>query len=91
MNATLKEFIKNERWQKAKDGTHEYTVITWKPELKKEFREFVSAIYKYGFKEKFQGTNYTYLTINEYTYWTMNYRVEATILINRKPADICLG
>jgi len=91
MKASLKEFIKNVRWQKAKDKTHEYTVLAWKPELKTEFREFVSAIYKFGYKEKFQATTYTYLTIDGYTYWTMNYRVEATILVNRKLADDSFG
>jgi len=84
MDPLLKEYIKKVRWQKAKDGTHEYTVVSWKPELEKEFREFVSTIYEKGYKEKFHGTTYTYLTINGYTYWTMNYRVEVTILINRK-------
>lgn len=85
MNAdAIREYIKKVRWQKAKDGSHEYTVVTWKPELEKEFRAFVRSIYEKGVKEKFRGTHYTYLTIDGYTYWTMNYRVEATILINRK-------
>ena len=84
MKTLLHDYIKNVRWQKAKDGTHEYTVVTWKPELEKEFRKFVSIIYETGYKEKFSNTTYTYLTIDGYTYWTMNYRVDATILINRK-------
>lgn len=84
MNASLRDYINSVKWQKAKDGTHEYTVVTWKPELEKDFREFVSTIYETGYKEKFHGTTYTYLTIDDYTYWTMNYRVEVTILINRK-------
>ena len=86
MNASLKDYISSVKWQKAKDGTHEYTVVTWKPELEKDFREFVSTIYETGYKEKFYGTTYTYLTIDGYTYWTMNYQVEVTILINRKRA-----
>ena len=86
MNVSLREYINKVRWQKAKDGTHEYTVVSWKPEVEKEFREFVSVIYKKGRKEKFHGTTYTYFTIDDYTYWTMNYAVEVTILINRKIA-----
>lgn len=86
MKTSLIDYIKKVRWQKAKDGTHEYTVVTWKPELEKEFREFVSTIYKKGVKEKFYGRTYTYLTVDGYTYWSMNYRVEVTILINRKLA-----
>lgn len=80
----LREYIQKVRWQKAKDGTHEYTVVMWKPELEKDFREFVSTIYETGFKEKFHGSTYTYLTIDGYTYWAMNSRVEAEILINRR-------
>lgn len=80
----LRKYIAKVRWQTAKDKTHQYTVVTWKPELEKEFREFVSIIYGNGFKDKFQGRTYTYLTIDGYTYWTMNYRVETTILINRR-------
>lgn len=82
-----REYIEKVKWQRAKDNTHEYTVVTWKPELEKEFRQFVSTIYKEGFKEKFQGRNYTYLTIDNYTYWTMNYKVEITILINRREGN----
>lgn len=84
MNFSLEEFIKKVRWQKAKDGTHEYTVKEWHPELEKEFREFVHTIYEQGFKESFYGTDYVYLAVGKHTYWTMNYRVEVTILINRK-------
>ena len=87
MKNTLEKFIKKVRWQKAKDNTHEYTVITWSPELTHEFREFVRTIYEKGVKEKYKATMYTYLTIDNYTYWTMNYRVEVTILINRKVVD----
>ncbi len=81
----LRKYIAKVKWQTAKkDKTHQYTVVMWKPELEKEFREFVSVIYENGFKEKFQGRTYIYLTIDGYTYWTMNYRVETTILINRR-------
>lgn len=80
----LKKYITKVRWQTAKDKTHQYTVVTWKPELEKEFRVFVAAIYKHGFKGKYRRTTYTYLTIDSYIYWSMNYRVEATKLINRR-------
>ena len=84
MKTSLKDYIKKVRWQKAKDMTHEYTVVTWKPELEKDFRLLVKAIRDRGFKDKFYGKMYTYLTINDYTYWTMGYSVGHTILINRK-------
>lgn len=84
MKFSLKHYIKNVRWRRAKDGTQEYTVMKWKPELEKEFRKFVSIFYDTSYKEKFSNTTCTYLTIDGYTNWTMNYRVDATILINRK-------
>lgn len=87
MNTSLREYINKVRWQLAKDKTHDYTVVTWKPELENEFREFVKAIYAQGFKDKFYGRTYTYLTIDDYTYWTMGYSVQYTILINRKKAQ----
>ena len=86
MNSSLREYINKVTWQLAKDKTHEYTVVTWKPELEKDFRKLVKAIYARGFKGQFSGRTYTYLTIDGYTYWTMNYQVEVTILINRKKA-----
>lgn len=84
MEASLKKYIASVKWQTAKDKSHQYTVVSWAPELEKDFREFVSTIYEKGFKEKFKNTTYTYLTIDGYTYWSMNYRPEITILINRR-------
>ena len=81
----IKEYIIKVRWQKAKDGSHEYTMLFWKPELEKEFRSFVKIIKEQGYKDKFNGYTYTYYRVDEYIYWTMFNRVESTILINRKP------
>ena len=80
----LQEFIASVRWRTAKDGSHQYTVVSWAPEKEKQFRALVATIYQKGFKEKFQGRTYTYLTIDDYTYWSMNYKVETTILVNRR-------
>jgi len=86
MISEVRNFLKSMRWRKAKDNTHEYTMITWNPELTTEFHDFVSTIYKDGYKGKFNGTTYTYLQVDEYIYWTMNFKVEVTLLINRKNA-----
>jgi hypothetical protein len=80
----LQDYIASVRWRTAKDGSHQYTVVHWVPEKEKQFRALVATIYEKGYKEKFQDRTYTYLTIDDYTYWSMNYRVEATILINRR-------
>lgn len=80
----LKKYIESVKWRTAKDGSHQYTVVGWTPEKEKQFRALVATIYEKGYKEKFQGRTYTYLGIDNHTYWTMNYKVEATILINRR-------
>lgn len=82
----LQEYIESVRWQTAKDKTHQYTVVHWAPEKEKQFRGLVATIYEKGYKEKFWNAVYTYYQIGEYVYWSMNYRVEATILINRRAA-----
>lgn len=87
MSFSSEEFIKKVRWKKSRDWTHEYTVKEWRPELTNEFTDFVRTIYEKGFKENFYGTDYVYLTVGKHTYWTMNYPVEVTILINRKAVE----
>ena len=83
-NDDLKAYIESVKWRTAKDGTHQYTIANWAPEKEKEFRELVATIYDKGYKEEFMGQEYTYLEIGGYIYWSMNYSVKETILINRK-------
>lgn len=80
----LHEYIISVRWQTAKDGSHQYTMVDWAPKLEKKFRALVAKIYEKGYKQSFYGTDYTYLDFNGFTYWSMNYPVEITTLVNRK-------
>ena len=85
MEDFTEEFINKVRWQKAKKThDHEYTVKAWSPGLESKFVRFVTYIYRKGFKEKFYGTYYTYLTVGKYTYWTMGDAPEVENLINRR-------
>jgi len=71
-------------WKVAKtmpDKPHSYTLRhQWFPP---SFDAAVEAIRRFGAKRKYQGRTYTYFDHAEYTYWTMGWPVNETILINR--------
>lgn len=79
-----KIFIKNQAWTFAKtmpEMPHEY--IKKNLFILKEFNEFVNLIREEGYIKKFNGREYTYLDIDNYTYWTMGAPINQTIIINR--------
>jgi hypothetical protein len=80
-------FIEAVRWQVAKTyektAPHEYTVRKWCPDLEKEYAWFDMLIRDAGVKKKFWKTQYSYLYLDGYRYWTG----WPPILINRCPAD----
>jgi hypothetical protein len=80
----IKTYIEQVRWQTAKSKDHQYTLKKWKPEMAETFENFVMYIRNFGYKEKFYGKIYIYLTVDNYTYWTMGNPLDETILINRK-------
>ena len=85
--ARAKKFITENKWVFAKtmpENPHEYTVKTkLNEDGKKEFEWFVQYIRDNGIPKKFNKRKYIYLEIEDKHYWTMGWRPEATIIINR--------
>lgn len=77
------EYINSVRWKTAKDGSHQYTLMEWNPNLILTFREMVMTIREHGYSEQYFNREYVYLNIGEYKYWTMGAPLFETILINR--------
>ena len=85
-----KEFINSVRWQYAKtypNAPHEYTVLSWMPENKAKMVEFAYLIQSSGREEVYYKKKFKVLDINEYKYWTMDYPLEKTDLVNRTYKD----
>jgi len=84
----LIEHLDNSRWKFAKTMPHNphfYTLRkTWSNQRK--FDEAVSAIRRYGVREKCKGYWYTVFYTKDFKYWTMGAPINKTILINRKSA-----
>lgn len=81
-----KDYVKKVRWQYAKTypkAPHEYTVLSWKPELQKEMVDFAKLIRQQGRDEYYYKKKFKVLDIDEYEYWTMDEVVYDTDLINR--------
>lgn len=81
-----KEYVQKVRWQYAKTyprAPHEYTVLSWKPELQLEMIAFSQLIREQGRDEYFYKKKFRVLDIDEYKYWTMDEDVNDTDLINR--------
>lgn len=87
MNLTEAEkFVESLRWQYAKSyptAPHEYSVLRWNPENKDKFIDFANTIIEYGRDEKFYSKMFRVLDLGEYKYWTMDFPIENTDLINR--------
>jgi hypothetical protein len=79
----IARYIESVSWRTSVDGSHQYTLVANKPDLKTVFSEFVMHIRKNGYVEEFTGWKYTYFDIGGYQYWTMGAPLEETILINR--------
>ena len=86
----VKKYIQSVRWQYAKTyvtAPHEYPVLDWKPETKKQMIDFANFILANGYKEQFYSKTFTVLQIDEYKYWSMDFPTENTDLINRTFID----
>jgi len=86
----VKNLLDNATFKFAKTmpkNPHHYTVRdTWEDDEK--FVDIVLYIREHGIKERFWKTEYTYLTIDGYKYWTMGNPVcyvdkKKTFIINR--------
>jgi hypothetical protein len=85
-------YIAKVRWQFAKtmpQWPHEYTVLQWRQDLEPEFRAFVALIRGDGVVKPWPRDSsspryhHTYLELGEWEYWTMDERIDETILVNR--------
>ncbi len=83
-------FISYLRWQYAKtypSYPHEYTCLSWQPEIKQQMIDFARLIQEAGYTERFGKRDYRVLVIGNMKYWTMDFPLENTDLINRTYAD----
>lgn len=85
-------YIAEARWQFAKtmpQWPHEYTVRKWRPDLEREFLEFVALVRRDGIVMPWPPDvpspryNHTYLELDGWEYWTMGAPIPATTVINR--------
>ena len=85
-------YIAQVRWQFARtmpQWPHEYTVRAWRPDLEREFLEFVVLIRRDGVVKPWprdaSSPRYrlTYLELDGWEYWTMEAPVPETTVINR--------
>ena len=84
------KFIDGLRWQYAKtypQAPHEYTVLEWNPQNKQNMIDFAYLIYHFGEDEFYYRKKFKILNIGEYKYWTMDFPLENTDLINRTYND----
>ena len=82
----IQEILEDQEWTFAKtmaSTPHAYVFKkAWNgrgltmPEVAKYIRE-------YGYAEKFYNKEYWYIDLGDYKYWTMDYPLEKTDLINR--------
>jgi hypothetical protein len=80
------------RWQFARTmprWPHEYTVRHWRPDLEAELEAFEYLIREIGVVKPWPRTSktpkyhHTYLTIEDFEYWTMGAPISVTTVINR--------
>ena len=85
-------YIAEVRWQFAKtmpQWPHEYTVREWRPDLEREFFEFVVLIRRDGIVKPWPRDaatpryRLTYLELDGWEYWSMGAPVPETTVINR--------
>jgi hypothetical protein len=85
-------YIAEVRWQFAKtmpQWPHEYTVRKWRPDLEREFSEFVVLIRRDGIVKPWPRNaakpryRLTYLELDGWEYWSMGAPVPETTVINR--------
>ncbi len=86
-------YIAEARWQFAKtmpQWPHEYTVREWRPDLERQFFEFVFLIRRDGVVKPWPRDaphpryHHTYLELDGRDYWTMGAPLPETTVINRE-------
>ncbi len=83
-NDAIISYISKVFWRTSLDGSHQYTLRSWKSDLAEMFNEFVLHIRQHGYVDKFMGEEYIYFNVGgAYRYWSMGAPLEETILINR--------
>ena len=95
-NDDARSYIAKVRWQFATtmaQWPHEYTVLTWQPQLKGEFFNLVALIRNEGVVKPWPRDSATpryhhhYLELDGWQYWTMDDVLADTTLINRARVD----
>jgi len=90
--ADARRYIAAVRWQLAKtmpQWPHEYTVRDWRPDLATAFEAFARLIRETGEVKPWPRDSanpryhHTYLTLDEWEYWTMGEPITNTTVINR--------
>ena len=84
------KYVNELKWQYAKtypQCPHEYTCLSWKPEDKAKMVEFAYFIRDNGYTERWGRFSSRVLNIGEMKYWTMDFPLEKTDLINRAYID----
>jgi hypothetical protein len=85
-------YIAKVRWQFAKTmprWPHEYTVRSWRPDLERDFIDFVELIRRDGITKPWPRDSatphyqLTYLELDGCEYWSMGAPVRDTTVINR--------
>jgi hypothetical protein len=85
-------YIDDVRWRYAKtmpQWPHEYIVRGWRPDLERQFFEFVELIRHDGIVKPWPPGvptpryHHTYLSLDGWEYWTMGAPVLETTVINR--------
>lgn len=82
----IQEILEMQRWVFAKtmaDTPHEYTTLRTWDGRGLTMPDVAEYIRKHGYEEKFFNKTYTYIDLGSYKYWTMDYPLEKTDLINR--------
>jgi hypothetical protein len=79
----LTEYIERVRWREARTGApHAYTIRSWEAD-EPSFERAVRLIRRHGYDADFEGRTYTYLDVEDFTYWSMGAPLEETVVINR--------
>lgn len=77
-------FIARSSWRLAQSRDHEYTVRGRTAPGDGSFAWFVQLARDKGERRTFAGRVYAYLPVGQYEYWTMNWPVAQTTIVNRQ-------
>jgi len=86
----IRQVLESQKWTFAKTMAnipHEWVYIRSFRSKDISMVDIAKFIKKYGYVEYFYGKPYTYMNFGNYKYWTMDYPLEKTDLINRCKLD----